>query len=192
MSEFEQEEQHPFLENYKVDTKEYMDLVIDHMPQFKLITLQTIFIPLLVLIAGYIVSIIESPYITLFFFCLIMIPVLITARTKMKAILKWDYILQSKEKGIIDYNSIKENDTSKRNFIFVLNLLLVEVLIIGIPFYLWLLQESFTFTIFFVLSIFVFLLHGHKCELNIRFFFTALNSLLNEAKEEEFNNDDTK
>ncbi|GEL05482.1 hypothetical protein [Rummeliibacillus stabekisii] len=88
IAEFEQDAQQPFLGNFKVDTKEYLDLIIDHIPEIKQNTLHMIFIPFLLLITGYIGSNIESPYITLFFFCLFLIISLLLAFFSLSYMIK--------------------------------------------------------------------------------------------------------
>lgn len=180
----EKEQQQALLENYKIDMKEYMDLVIEHMPKFKTNVKKVLPIALLTILAGYVIPAIEAIYIKLFLYCLFILPISLSLNTSFHGILKWDHIVQSKAKGHINYFTIQE-DTYKKGNVFRLNKFFVEILFTGITLYIWVIQSNFLSTCIFTVGILIVLLYGQHSQLKARFFFFTRDELLNNEQRKE-------
>jgi len=185
----QQQESHPYLENYDVDFKEYMDLVVKNTPKFDIKTMPFVVITIITCIIGHLISKIDLLYIQLFAYCLLIAPLFYILNRSMESIFNWDYIVSQNAKGKIDYHTIKENSYRKA-IKYIFEKPLIDVILLTSSLIIWIFAPSIFTNLILGLGIFIILCVGEQTSLKIRFFFFTRNETLDQmVKKGEIHNE---
>ncbi|MGF9977310.1 hypothetical protein [Viridibacillus arvi] len=178
----QEKEIHPYLENYKVNLKDYMDLVVEKMPKFKVKIIPSASVAVISSGIGHFIPKFELIYIQLFFYLLLIIPVAYMLNNCLAEILKWDYIKTNKRKGKLDYLTVHTKSYLKMP-LFKLNDIIVNLIFLSITLFVWVINPILPTNILLAIGLFSIFIIGEQSRLKSQFFFYTRDNILKEMKQ---------